>query len=37
MKTYIKDNKAPLLVLLAGWLNAIIYASILQALCLSLP
>ena len=28
MKTYIKDNKAPLLVLLAGWLNAIIYASI---------
>lgn len=28
MKTYIKENKAPLLVLLAGWLNAIVYAIV---------
>lgn len=28
MKTYIKENKAPLLVLLAGWFNAIVYAII---------
>lgn len=26
MKTFIKENKAPLLVLLAGWLNAVVYA-----------